>query len=187
MRRDFNPPTSPTLRKSKSKEERQLQCSPVKEEKTSEVVEEKKESDEAAVVPYPSVTKVSQPTIKSDPTLGIEPVVKMDESDPVEEIQQRDSSEEDEKMDETELRASPGLYLSVDENGNVEASMSQDDEEIKVELHEEIKAETQQVADIPMSPLPFEQEDPVSLMDLPANLLCLPISPCGPNDDPLDD
>ena len=151
-------------------------------------MEEKKESDEAsAVVPYPSVTKVSRPTIKSDPTIGIEPAIKMDESDPLDEIQQRDSSEEDDKRDSTELRASPGLYISVDANGNVEASMSQDDDEIKVEMHD-LKEEAQHaVADIPMSPLPYDQEDPGSLMDLPANLLCMPISACGPNDDPLDD
>ncbi|KAL3901504.1 MAG: hypothetical protein SGARI_006059 [Bacillariaceae sp.] len=108
------------------------------------MVEEKKEGDDATVVPYPSVTKASQPTIKSDPTLGLEPVIKMDDSDPVEEIQQRDSSEEDDKMDSTELRASPGLFLSIDENGNVEASMSQDDDEIKREMNDEMKVETQQ-------------------------------------------
>jgi len=34
-----------------------------------------------------------------------------------------------------------------------------------------------------VSPLPFDHhEDPTSLMELPANLLSLPISPCGPND-----
>lgn len=32
------------------------------------------------------------------------------------------------------------------------------------------------------SPLPFDHEDPASLMELPANILSLPISPCGPND-----
>jgi len=41
------------------------------------------------------------------------------------------------------------------------------------------------------SPLPFddfencdfEGEDPISLLKVPANILSLPISPCGPNDD----
>lgn len=33
------------------------------------------------------------------------------------------------------------------------------------------------------SPLPFDShEDPSSLMELPENILSLPISPCGPND-----
>lgn len=34
-----------------------------------------------------------------------------------------------------------------------------------------------------LSPLPFDShEDPCSLMELPENILSLPISPCGPND-----
>jgi hypothetical protein len=148
------------------------------EKKSAEPAEEKAEKKEAAVVPYPSVTKVSRPTIKSDPTMGLEPVVEMEGMNASEELQQRDSSEEDEKMDSTELRASPCFFLSIDENGNVEASMSQDDDDNK--------SEPEQVGDIAMSPLPYDHEDPVSLMDLPANLLCLPISPCGPNDDPLE-
>jgi len=37
--------------------------------------------------------------------------------------------------------------------------------------------------DISVSPLPFDQrEDPSTLMELPDNILSLPISPCGPND-----
>jgi hypothetical protein len=38
--------------------------------------------------------------------------------------------------------------------------------------------------DIAMSPIPFDREDPQTLMELPENLMMLPISPCGPNDDP---
>lgn len=40
------------------------------------------------------------------------------------------------------------------------------------------------VDDIQISPIPFQQggEDPTTLMELPENILCLPISPCGPND-----
>lgn len=38
--------------------------------------------------------------------------------------------------------------------------------------------------DIRMSPLPFDgREDPTTLMELPENLLKLPISPVGPGDD----
>ena len=34
-----------------------------------------------------------------------------------------------------------------------------------------------------LSPLPFDHhEDPLSLMELPGNILSLPISPCGPHD-----
>jgi hypothetical protein len=40
------------------------------------------------------------------------------------------------------------------------------------------------VDEIAMSPIPMGREDPTTLMELPDNLLSLPISPCGPNDDP---
>lgn len=40
------------------------------------------------------------------------------------------------------------------------------------------------VDEIAMSPIPFDREDPTTLMELPDNILTLPISPCGPNDDP---
>lgn len=42
----------------------------------------------------------------------------------------------------------------------------------------------EEVEDIAMSPIPMDREDPTSLMELPENILTLPISPCGPNDDP---
>jgi hypothetical protein len=43
--------------------------------------------------------------------------------------------------------------------------------------------EEQNPADGSVSPLPFDHhEDPSSLMELPENILSLPISPCGPND-----
>jgi len=37
--------------------------------------------------------------------------------------------------------------------------------------------------DYSLSPLPFEREDPTSLMELPDDILHLPISSCGPHDD----
>jgi hypothetical protein len=37
--------------------------------------------------------------------------------------------------------------------------------------------------DIAMSPIPFDREDPVTLMELPEDIMTIPISPCGPNDD----
>ena len=39
------------------------------------------------------------------------------------------------------------------------------------------------VEDIQMSPLPFDREDPTTLMELPENIMHLPISPCGPKDE----
>ena len=34
-----------------------------------------------------------------------------------------------------------------------------------------------------LSPLPFEREDPTTLMELPDDILHMPISSCGPHDD----
>ena len=43
--------------------------------------------------------------------------------------------------------------------------------------------EEQNPSNARLSPLPYDQhEDPSSLMELPENILSLPISPCGPND-----
>ena len=37
--------------------------------------------------------------------------------------------------------------------------------------------------DAPLSPLPFDHhEDPTTLLELPENIMSLPISPCGPYD-----
>jgi hypothetical protein len=37
--------------------------------------------------------------------------------------------------------------------------------------------------DYSLSPLPYEQEDPSSLMELPDDILHMPISACGPHDE----
>ena len=37
--------------------------------------------------------------------------------------------------------------------------------------------------DYSLSPLPFEREDPSTLMELPDDILHMPISSCGPHDD----
>ena len=37
--------------------------------------------------------------------------------------------------------------------------------------------------DYSLSPLPFEREDPTTLMELPDDILHMPISSCGPHDD----
>lgn len=39
--------------------------------------------------------------------------------------------------------------------------------------------EAQAVDEIAMSPIPYDREDPVTLLDLPDDILALPISPCG--------
>jgi len=58
---------------------------------------------------------------------------------------------------------------------------------LRVESNEEKEDELDEnpaVEDIAMSPIPFDREDPTTLMELPEDILTLPISPCGPNDDP---
>mmetsp|Transcript_23196 Transcript_23196/g.40815 ORF Transcript_23196/g.40815 Transcript_23196/m.40815 type:complete len:697 (+) Transcript_23196:76-2166(+) len=169
-RRDFNPPVSPNLQRSRSKEERYYQCSPVEEEKKATALQEKDENHAAAAAAglRPTVTKSSSSNMEAESE-------KHDSSpcSSVEQQQERESSEE--KEDDSGSRASPALLLSVDENGNVEAMRAEDDG----------SDNDQAVDDIAMSPIPFDREDPDTLMDLPDNLLTLPISPCGPNDDPV--
>jgi hypothetical protein len=41
------------------------------------------------------------------------------------------------------------------------------------------------VEDIPMSPIPFDREDPATLMEVPEDIMSMPISPCCPHDDPV--
>jgi len=56
---------------------------------------------------------------------------------------------------------------------------------IKIAAEVDNNSEGQPVDDIAMSPLPYDREDPVTLLDLPDDILTLPISPCGPHDDPV--
>jgi len=65
------------------------------------------------------------------------------------------------KEDQIESRASPGKYLSIQEDKGYQSD------------------EAQAVDDIAMSPIPYDREDPVTLLDLPEDILTLPISPCG--------
>lgn len=72
---------------------------------------------------------------------------------------------------EDENRTSPGMFYK-------------DAELLPYDEAEENPAD--EVDDIAMSPIPFDpgdREDPTSLMELPENLLYLPISPFGPHDD----
>lgn len=71
-------------------------------------------------------------------------------------------------------RASPDVLLEEDPIGQKE------DEMYPFDGTESDPA----VDDIAMSPIPFDREDPATLMELPEDIMTLPISPCGPNDDP---
>jgi hypothetical protein len=173
-----------------------LECSPIKEEKKSPEPGEGKEDEEemggdkkqdtAAKTEKKAAAMYPSSASSSNSNITLEAFPKMDtynpehDSPPPEELQQRDSSEIDIKLEElNEMRASPGLLLSVDEDGNVEAMPQGDSDDAESE-----EDQHRYVDDIPMSPIAYDREDPISLMDLPDNLLSLPISPCGPNDDP---
>ena len=43
----------------------------------------------------------------------------------------------------------------------------------------------EQVEDIAMSPIPLDREDPETLMQVPEDILTLPLSACDANEDPL--
>lgn len=75
--------------------------------------------------------------------------------------------------DKTEPRASPGGFSPISETKAREETKEKDD-------HSE---EAQAVDDISMSPIAYDREDPVTLMDLPDDILALPISALGPHDD----
>lgn len=81
------------------------------------------------------------------------------------------------KKDKSESRASPGEFLPI-KKGVIEAKQE------AVEGDDDQSEEAQAVDDIAMSPISYDREDPITLMDLPDDILALPISPCGPHDDP---
>ena len=85
--------------------------------------------------------------------------------------QQRVPSNAVGKEERKEGNGSPGEFMSLDGD----ASMGDEDDKSDRDLR---------VDDIAMSPIPFDHEDPATLMELPANILTMPISPCGPHDDP---
>lgn len=84
-----------------------------------------------------------------------------------------------------EHRASPGEILFEERkamlggnNGGISSSLTNGGGE------DDHSTEAQAVDDIAMSPISYDREDPMTLMDLPDDILALPISPCGPHDDP---
>jgi hypothetical protein len=74
---------------------------------------------------------------------------------------------------QSEHRASPGKFIPVTGEDEINEAMEEDNN----------SEEGQPVDDISMSPLPYDREDPVTLLDLPDDIMNLPISSCGPHDD----
>lgn len=81
--------------------------------------------------------------------------------------------------EEEELHASPETFSQGDGTGDG----TDDDDLSQGDASDDgTEGDEPPVDDIAMSPIPFDQEDPKTLMELPENLLSLPISPCGPHD-----
>jgi hypothetical protein len=81
------------------------------------------------------------------------------------------SSLEDDEKEKKDWRTKRSLFPQEDSPGKGKGHGCHDAEE------------NQSVEDIDMSPIPFDREDPTTLMELPENILMLPISPFGPNDE----
>lgn len=78
-----------------------------------------------------------------------------------------------------ESRTSPGGFVPIKEDDTVtviQGMNSDDDDESEA---------AQAVDDIAMSPIPYDREDPATLLDLPDDILALPISACDPHDNPV--
>ena len=76
------------------------------------------------------------------------------------------------------------IFFSHEENDErLELPPSLDDG-VKNENEDTVAAATLPVETLTMAmtPIPFDREDPTTLMEVPEDLLKLPISPCGPHD-----
>jgi len=77
-----------------------------------------------------------------------------------------------------------------DANNNIARVMSESGSPRQGLLEEFMNADNPADDDMSVSPLPFEgqrvnydEEDPNSLLEVPENIMTLPISPCSPNDE----
>jgi len=166
---DFRPPTTVSPRYQRSNEDsRYYHCSPM--------IEEKKTPDmDTTVRSQQSSGDMLSPKVNRALSLSRpEPMKTESRSSPdQEEIERGWTRDGVKKEGKSEYRASPGEFLSKEYE--VKPAVKGEDDQSE---------EAQAVDDIAMSPIPFDREDPVSLMDLPDDILALPISPCGPHDVP---
>jgi hypothetical protein len=126
-------------------------------------------------MPYPSTEETSSSQVKP-PLKHSQGSGQRTRSDSENDQQQRIESE-DAISDQNGHRSSRGHYqLSLEGDEDGDTSMADDDDDNS--------ARGLRVEDIAMSPIPFDHEDPATLMELPENILTMPISPCGPHDDP---
>jgi hypothetical protein len=164
---DFTPPPSSSPRFVRNIDEvhhhRSL-YSPASKDKESGKDDEKKEADFA---PYPSLTE-SRASSSSRST----PLITMKDLG----IRQRT------KIEDYNHTSNGMLFSREDNSDNKDAELLP-----YYDQAEENPADEVDNDGITMSPIPFDREgreDPITLMELPENLLSLPISPCGPHDDP---
>jgi len=173
---DFIPPTPNSPRYQRSNENsRYYHCDRVEEEKKTS------DMDEKIAIAYHSCRNdiLTNPKVKATnplvPSLRPEPIKSESRSSPDEEEMESEYPQVgavNKDKDQNEYRASPGTFIPV-KGDKMDGTMGEDN-----------NSEGQQVDDISMSPLPYDHEDPVTLLDLPDDILTLPISSCGPHDDP---
>lgn len=175
--RDFAPPPpAPRFRCIRRREdnsptwERERLCpgSPMDEEKKLEHDADDRSHEENRV-PYPSIVNSSSHlTLKLNPT-------KASSSPRCVESANREQGEEDVKgFDEERMRQRSHFESATNPSASPLSAR------IDVVAHG-TEAPTR-IEDIAMSPISMDRDDPGSLMELPDNLLTLPISPCGPHD-----
>lgn len=170
--RDFRPPTPVSPRYQRSNEDSSYYH-------YSHTEEEKKTSDVDKVARYQESSEdmMGQKTQRSLSSSRPEPMKTESRSSPdQEEIERECIGYGIKNQDKCESRASPGGFHAIHEK-DIQQRMKLEDDQSESE-------EAQAVDDIEMSPICYDREDPITLLDLPDDILALPISPCGPHDDP---
>ena len=168
--KDFRPPSPVSPRYQRSNDEsKYYHCSPVEEEKKISELDKIVRSQQSHGDVLSPKTRLAHSSFRS------RPIKTESRSSPDQEDIERESTGVGMKKDgESESRTSPAGFLQVKENALKQT----------VKMEDDLSEEAQAVDDIAMSPIPYDREDPVTLMDLPEDILALPIEPYGPHDDP---
>eukprot|EP00536_Pseudo-nitzschia_multiseries_P011471 jgi/Psemu1/259855/estExt_Genewise1Plus.C_3920021 len=163
---DFRPPTPTSQRYQRPKEDSAYYH-------RASVEEEKKTADVDKTVR--SSIDVSRRTVKRTVCSWPESIKSESRSSPdQDEIERNCTEARVNKEDQIESRASPGDFLPIKKENDL-----QDTNDMMDEGQDDQSEEAQAVDEIAMSPIPYDREDPVTLLDLPDDILALPISPCG--------
>mmetsp|Transcript_6731 Transcript_6731/g.16431 ORF Transcript_6731/g.16431 Transcript_6731/m.16431 type:complete len:455 (+) Transcript_6731:328-1692(+) len=162
---DFRPPKSPRYHHRPNENSSYYNRSSVEEEKKTS------ESDKIVRAQTSSGSMLNPRPTRALSSTRPEPLKTESRASPFQgEIEREYSGDGDMKEEDCEHRASP-LF----EENKMNESLKQEDDQSE---------EAQAVDDIAMSPISYDREDPMTLMDLPDNILDLPISALGPHDDP---